>query len=188
MEVLAVIGVIGALVVFSWLWTKVTAGVESKAIDLTESAFFSAQREQAANLGSHVLRIRTQIPPARVWKEIEFQLPVPASRPRTGDQLYIAGPLPTTLPTSYGMHVDWNDDIQSLLVVFLDEDGTCVCEHAMFRWCESGIMMRKAAPRFMRLREQLVNIIRNLDPAAQAILVDENDYERPFTPDPSSLR
>lgn len=181
MEVLAVAGVVIGLLIFGWLWTTFMTAVESKAGDLTDRAVYGEQRRAAHDLGAAMLRIRTSVPSDKVWHELAFRLSLPSSRPRYEESLYVAGELPSTQPGNRAMRVDWNEDIQSVVVVCREDDGSTVCEHAMLQWVDRGRAMRNAVPHFQSLRESLVAIVRSLDPYARASLVDEDDHEFPFT-------
>jgi len=181
MEVLGVVGVIVALFVVGWVWTKFTETVEDKASNLTDKALFGRQRQVADDLGAASLRIRTSVPSDKLWNELAFRLPLPSGKPRFEDALYIAGELPSTQPGNFGMRINWDENIQSAVVVFREDGGRTVCEHAMLQWSASGQVMRKAVEHLQSLRETLVAIVQSLDQRAQATLVDEDDREVPFT-------
>lgn len=178
---LTVGGIVVALFIIGWVSTQVTDGLEHKAVDVADRAFFGRQRRQARHLGAQSLRIRTELAPDRLWQELRLGLPLPAGKPRFGGALYSAGMLPSAVATSFGMRVNWEDDIQSAVIVYR-ADGTTVCEHAMVQWAPSGMVMRNAAPNFQALRETLVSLVRSLDPTARATLVDDDEREIPFEP------
>lgn len=131
MEALGIVVFIAVLIAIGWVYTKVTEAVENKAADLGDRAFFGRQRRQADAMGSALLRIRTNIPTDELWRELTFRLPLPSGQPKYEDSLHVAGPIPCTDPMHFGMRIDWNKDIQSALVVYRDDDGTTLCEHAM---------------------------------------------------------
>ena len=180
MDVLVMVGVILALLVIGWIWTTITEAVEDKASDLTDKAIFGRQRRAANDLGAAALKIRTSAGSDELWNELGFRLPLPSSKPRFEDSLYIAGELASTQRGNHGMRVDWNECIQSAIFVVREHDGGTVCEHAMLRWADNGQAMRSAVKHFQSLRENLVAIVQSLDPQARATLVDENDREAPF--------
>ncbi|MFD6162401.1 hypothetical protein ACFWF7_44020 [Nocardia sp. NPDC060256] len=181
MEALTVVGVIAALLFVGWLVATVTNKVEETATDLTDKAIFGRARRTASDLGTSALRIRTSVPSDKLWEELAYRLPLPSSKPRSVQSLYVAGEFPSSTPGNHGMRVDWNDCIRSGIFVVGEEDSRTVCEHAMLQWADNGQVMRNAVTHFETLRENLVAIVRSMDPASRAVLVDENDRETPFT-------
>ncbi|NMN95074.1 hypothetical protein [Antrihabitans stalactiti] len=182
MEVLAVVGAIAFLFVVGWIWSSLTEAVEDKASDLTDKAVYGQQRYAAGELGTNALKIRTSLASDKLWNELVFRLPLPSSKPRFVDSLYIAGELPSTKDGNHGLRVDWNECVRSAIFVIREADGQTVCEHAMLRWVDNGQAMRIAVKHFASLRENLVAIVASVDPHARAVLVDENDREVPFAP------
>lgn len=175
------IAAIAVIVALGWVWTKFTETAEGKASDLADKTFYATHRRAASRLGSGHLRIRTTVPSELLWNELAFRLPLSPGKPRFAESLYIAGELPSSTPGHYGMRVNWNDCIQSAIVVFRESDSETVCEHAMLQWVESGHVMRQANAHFEALRCQLVTIVRALDPHARATIV-EGEREVTFVP------
>ncbi|MBB3036597.1 hypothetical protein [Hoyosella altamirensis] len=181
METLIAVGVLLALFIFGWFWNVLTDSAEDKALDLADRAIYGRERQATTDLGEAALRIRTSVNSADLWKEISFRLPLPYGKPKFQESLYIAGELESTQEGNYGLRINWDECIQSAIVVIRESDKQTVCEHAMLQWAESGMAMRKAVSHFNALRENLVALVQGMDPQARVTLVDEHDRETPFT-------